>query len=79
MPDSRFVRKLWLEMSRKDSKMATVSRLFCVLLSVSYPDVLASIFWNSVDDNLSVNVWLSSYTVTARPKYGAPFFILVPL
>ena len=27
------------------------------------------------DDNLSVNVWLCSYTVTARTKFGAPFFI----
>ena len=30
------------------------------------------------DDNLSVNVWHCSYTVTARPKFDAPFFLLVP-
>ena len=60
--------------------MATVFKTLFAFYSESATQTSSPVYsGNPEDDNLSVNVWLCSYSVTASPKFGAAFFILVPL
>ena len=59
--------------------MATVLGPFCVLLRASSPEARIEkpdalvVHGTREDANPSVNDKLHSYTVTARPRFGAPF------
>ena len=53
--------------------MATVSGPFCIYSEPAHQKPTLVVSGPQEDDNRSVNDKLHSYTVTACPRFGAPF------